>query len=214
MKMHYDRTRADEIASSISHGVGFFFSLAGFVALIGVAKINGDVGVITSCGIYGSTLALMYLASTLYHTFLSPRINYFFRTLDHISIFLLIAGTYTPFLFITLGGSQGWMFLSLIWSLAFAGILFRILFRKTFSKVCLMVYLGMGWLSLFIMNPLMNHLPQQGLAWLLVGGVFYTIGTIFYAWKKLVFHHAIWHLFVIAGSLCHFYCILTYVIPR
>ena len=214
MKTVIAQTRTEELANSITHGFGFFASIVAVAFLIYTSKTSGTYGVTISCAIYGGTLILMYLASTLYHGFVSPRLKYIFRTVDHISIFLLIAGTYTPFLFITLGGNQGWTFLSLIWALAFAGILFRILFRKTFSKVCLAIYLGMGWLSLFIMKPLMISLPEQGLSWLLAGGFFYTMGTVFYAWQKLLFHHTIWHLFVIAGSLCHFYCILQYVIPR
>lgn len=194
--------------NSISHLVGSVFALAGMIFLVVMASIQGDPWKIVSLSIYGTTLLLVYLNSTLYHSF-QGRTKAVFQTFDHLSIYLLIAGTYTPLTLVSLRGGWGWSLFGTIWGLAFLGIGLE-LFSKTRQKILtISIYVIMGWLILIASHPLINSLPTGGLIALLVGGLFYTSGVIFYVSKDKIRHsHGIWHLFVMAGSFCHFLTML------
>ena len=203
----------EEIANSITHGIGAALSIAGLVVLVVFAAMQGDVWHIVSFSIYGSTLILLYLASTLYHSFPQPRVKRIFKIIDHSSIFLLIAGTYTPFMLTSLRGIWGWSLFGVVWGLAITGIVFKSIFISRFKKVSILVYILMGWLCILVVRQMIEHIPYLGLLWLLAGGLCYTLGVIFYAWKSLPYHHAVWHLFVLGGSICHYFSILFYLLP-
>jgi hemolysin III len=203
----------EEIFNSITHGIGALISIAGLVFLIVFSIMYGSLNHIISCTIFGATLVLLYTASTLYHSFHKPNLKHVFKILDHSCIYVLIAGTYTPFLLVTIKGVVGWSMFALVWSLTVIGILFKIFFVHRFKIISTFAYILMGWLVIFAIKPLFQTLPGGGLAWLICGGLAYTLGTIFYAWEKLPFNHAIWHLFVLTGSVCHFCAVMFYVIP-
>jgi hemolysin III len=203
----------EEIFNSITHGIGALISIAGLVFLIVFSIMYGHFNHIISCTIFGSTLVLLYTASTLYHSFQKPNLKHVFKILDHSCIYVLIAGTYTPFLLVTIKGVVGWSMFALVWSLTVIGVLFKIFFVHRFKIISTIAYILMGWLVIFAIKPLFQTLPGGGLAWLICGGLAYTLGTIFYAWEKLPFNHAIWHLFVLTGSVCHFCAVMFYVIP-
>lgn len=202
----------EEIASSITHGIGLLLSIAGFVVLLVFALLRGTAMHILGCSIYGATLVCLYAASTLYHAMLSPRIKRALRIFDHSAIYLLIAGTYTPFLLLYLRGPWGWSLFGVVWGLAFAGIVFKFWFVGHFEYLSTALYLLMGWLVIVAAKPLLTHVPTPTLLWLLAGGVFYTSGVLFYAWKRLPYSHAVWHLFVLAGSVCHYCAVLRTVL--
>jgi hemolysin III len=203
----------EEIVNSITHGAGAVGSIAGLIILIIFSNSSGQTNHIVSCTIFGITLVLLYTASTLYHSFRKPNVKYFFKILDHSCIYVLIAGTYTPFMLITVRGVLGWTIFSVVWSLTVLGIIFKAFFVNRFKIVSTLAYILMGWLIIFAIKPLFQALPEGGITLFIAGGLAYTLGTIFYAWKKLPFNHAIWHLFVLAGSVCHFMTILFYVVP-
>jgi hemolysin III len=203
----------EEIANSITHGAGALGSVAGLVILIIFSSLYGQTSHIVSCTIFGSTLVLLYTASTLYHSFRKPNLKYFFKILDHSCIYVLIAGTYTPFMLIIVRGTLGWTIFSVVWLLTILGIVFKALFVNRFKIVSTLAYILMGWLVIFAVKPLFQALPENGIILFITGGLAYTLGTIFYAWKKLPFNHAIWHLFVLGGSVCHFMAVLFYVVP-
>ncbi len=205
-------TRGEEIANSVSHGIGTALSVAGLAILVVLASLYGDVWQIVSFSIYGASLVLLYLASTLYHSFQNHRIKRIFKVFDHISIYLLIAGTYTPFLLVNMRGPWGWTMFGIIWGLAIAGIVFKILFIHRFRMLSLLIYILMGWLCMITIKQMVESIPTAGLIWLGAGGLFYTLGVLFYVWKKLLYGHFIWHLFVLGGSICHFFAILFYVL--
>jgi hemolysin III len=197
------QTLGEEIANAVSHGIGLLailaatpFLLAAAAAVLGVALFAGSA-------------ALLYLASTLYHA-LPVRRKAFFRMVDHLAIFCLIAGTYTPFALGPLRGSFGWTIFAVAWLLAFIGVIFKVFARYRFPYVSTAMYIGMGWLAVFLIRPLATHLPLTGLLWIVAGGVAYTAGTLFYHWEKMRYSHLIWHLFVLAGTACHFIAILRY----
>ncbi len=204
---------AEEVANSITHGLGALLSVAGLTLLVTYASYQHDPWRIVSFSIYGSTLILLFLASTLYHSFQHPALKRIFKTLDHCSIYLLIAGTYTPFLLVSIRGVMGWTLFAVIWLLAISGIAFKIIYGNRFRKLSVATYLAMGWLVLLASKELAESLSDGGIIWLVAGGLTYTLGVVFYLWKKLPFNHAIWHLFVLAGSICHFFSILFYVLP-
>lgn len=206
------RLSAEELANSLTHGVGLALSVAGFIVLVVLAALRGSAWRIVSCVVYGSTLICLYTASTLYHGIRSRRLKRVFKICDHSAIYLLIAGTYTPFLLVNLRGSWGWSLFAVIWGLAMAGILFKVWFVEHFSIVSTAVYVVMGWLALVAVKPMLLSVPHSGLLWLLAGGVLYTVGVVFYAWKKVPYNHAIWHGFVLAGSTCHYFAVLCSVI--
>ncbi len=203
----------EEIANGITHGLGAGLSVAGLTLLVVLAALYGDVWRVVSFSIYGSTLIILYLASTLYHSFQHPRVKRVFRIIDHASIYLLIAGTYTPFLLVSMRGAWGWTLLVVIWGLALLGIGFKVLFTHHFQKLSTLAYVLMGWLCVIALKEALVSIPPGGLIWLAVGGVVYTVGVVFYVWKKLPYNHAIWHLFVLGGSMCHYFAILFYLLP-
>jgi hemolysin III len=202
-------TIGEEIASSITHGIGAALSIAALVILVVLAAKQGDAWRIVSFSVYGTTLILLYLASTLYHAIQHRGAKKVFRILDHSSIFLLIAGTYTPFLLVSLRGRWGWSLFGVIWALAITGIVFKAIFIHRMKKLSVVIYILMGWLILIALKPMLANIPKAGLWWLAGGGLAYTGGVVFYAMKSVKFAHAVWHLFVLAGSICHFFAILA-----
>ena len=203
----------EEVANSIIHGIGAGLGIAALAILVTSAGLHGDAWRVVSFSIYGSTLILLYLASTFYHSIQSPRAKKTFRVLDHSAIFLLIAGTYTPFTLVNLRGAWGWTLFGLVWGLAIGGIILKVFFVGRFRILSVCLYIGMGWLVLIAFKPLLSVIPVNGIIWLGIGGLAYTFGVIFYAFKQIPFNHAIWHLFVLAGSVCHFFSIFFYVLP-
>ena len=203
----------EETFNSITHGIGALTSIAGLVLLIVFSSIYGSTSHIISCTIFGVTLVLLYTASTLYHSFQKPNIKQFFKILDHSCSYVLIAGTYTPFMLVTLRGFLGWTIFAAVWFMALAGILFKVFFVHRFQIISTIAYVAMGWIIVLAIKPLFQTLQSGGIIWLICGGLAYTLGVIFYAWKKLPFNHAIWHLFVLTGSTCHFFAVLFYVVP-
>ena len=204
---------AEERINALTHGIGTALAVTGLVLLIVFAVMYGDIWHVVSFSIYGSTLVLMYLVSTLYHTLRNRKAKDILKVLDHSAIYLLIAGTYTPFTLITLHGRLGWTLFGVVWGLAAAGIVFKIFFVKRFRILSTILYLLMGWLVISVVKPLVAGIPGPGLAWLVAGGLMYSSGTVFYIRKKKAFNHAIWHVFVMAGSVCHFLAVLLYVLP-
>lgn len=205
---------AEERVNSLTHGVGALLSLAGLAVLVTFSALNGTVWHVVSGAIFGATLVLLYTASTLYHAMRTERWKGVFQKLDHAAIFLLIAGTYTPFLLVSLRGPWGWSLLGVIWGLGSLGAAAKLLrFSERFEILSTLIYVAMGWLILIAIRPLMAAVPFGGLALLMGGGVFYTVGTVFYLWHRLPYHHAVWHLFVLGGSACHFFSVLIYLVP-
>ena len=197
--------------NSITHLVGTVLALAGLVVLVVVAARQGDPWKIVSFSLYGATLFLLYGASTLYHS-LRGRAKTIFRRLDHLAIYLLIAGTYTPFMLVTLRGGWGWSLFGVVWGLAMVGMALEFLPRRRARVLSVVIYFLMGWLVLVALRPLWNALPFMGLVWLVAGGLFYTVGAVFYGLDERLRHaHGIWHLFVLAGSASHYFAILYYV---
>jgi hemolysin III len=206
-------TVAEEIAHAVTHGLGALLSACGLVALVVLASLRGDAWHVIGCAVYGTTLVLLYAASTLYHAIPSPRAKSMFQRLDHAAIFLLIAGTYTPFTLVSLRGAWGWTLLSLVWGLALLGIVLQASRATRSTRLSVPLHLVMGWLVVIAIEPLARSVHADGLALLLAGGIAYTLGVVFFAWRRLPFNHAVWHVFVMAGSACHFSCVIGYVIP-
>ena len=198
----------EEIFNSITHGIGTLISIAALTILIVFAAFKGNVWHVVSFTIFGSTMVLLYLSSTLYHSFTKLKVKNLFARFDHAAIFLLIAGTYTPFVLTILRGPLGWTLFGIIWSLAIAGVIIRSIFLTRFHKVMVGIYLAMGWLFLIAIIPMVKNLPGISLAFLFIGGASYSLGVIFYSWRKLKYGHGIWHLFVLAGSIMHFFSVL------
>ncbi|NTV45864.1 MAG: hemolysin III family protein [Chlorobiales bacterium] len=199
----------EEIANSLTHGAGVALSIVGFISLISQPGTTDDMWRIIAFSIYGSALVLLYLASTLYHSVQKPALKYFFRVIDHASIYLLIAGTYTPFLLVSMRNTWGWTLFILIWAIAILGVCFTTIFIRRFRKLSVATYVIMGWLAVLSLHELLTSIPSIGIVWLAVGGIVYTLGVVFYMWHKLPYHHAIWHIFVLAGSACHYLAICT-----
>jgi hemolysin III len=204
----------EEVANSITHGVGLALSVIGLAVLIVFACLYGSALHIASCSVYGVTLVMLYTASTLYHSFRSPRIKHIFKIIDHCAIYLLIAGTYTPFTLVMLRGGWGWSLFGIIWMLTFVGIIFKLFFVNKFQIISTIIYVLMGWLAVVAIKPMVQMIPVGCLLWLVAGGLFYTVGVLFFAWHKIPYNHAIWHVFVVAGSVCHFFAVMLYVLPR
>ena len=203
-----------QIADTLTPAVGFFLSIPGLVALIAHACSKGNVWHIVSFTIYGLSLVISYAAFSLYHIFkFHERRGKVFKILDHSTIFLLIAGTYTPFDLVFLRGNWGWTLFATVWIMTVLGVFFKIFFVNRFKILAPLIYLFMGWLIIFDIKPAVELIPNAGFHLLLAGGLFYSLGLIFYAWKRLLFHHAIWHLFVLAGSACHYFAIYYHLIP-
>jgi hemolysin III len=201
----------EEVAHALTHGLGLVASIGGLVTLVVAAWLRGDAWHIVGVSIFGTTLVLLYAASTLYHGTRSPRVKRLFQRFDHAAIFLLIAGTYTPFTLVSLRGGWGWTLLAIVWGLAILGILLEVAGHS--RRISVALHLAMGWLLLIAIEPLARSMHPDGLLLLALGGMAYTLGVVFYAWQRLPYNHAVWHLFVMAGSACHFACVLGYVIP-
>lgn len=198
----------EEFANSITHGFGILFSIVAISLLVTFSILKGSSIYIVSCSIFGASILLLYTFSTLYHAFQEEKIKSWLRTFDHIGIYFLIAGTYTPFLLLAVGGTLGWIYFGVIWGLTLVGTIFKIFFTNRFKRFSLMLYLGMGWMAVFLVKPLMLALDNTSLGMIVVGGIAYTLGTIFYSRPQMRFAHTIWHLFVLAGTVCHFIAIL------
>ncbi|GAA4827895.1 PAQR family membrane homeostasis protein TrhA [Algivirga pacifica] len=205
-------TPREEVANAITHGMGVVLSIVGLLALLYREDPDFHSLKTASFSIFGGSMIVLYLASTCYHAFFrNPRLYRFFQLMDHSAIYVLIAGTYTPFSLVALKGEQGVVMFFSIWALAVLGVIFKLFFIGKFKKLSLMMYLGMGWLGMAYYNELMTALELEGFSLILIGGLFYTLGTIFYIWEKLPFNHAIWHLFVMGGSASLYFCIYFYV---
>ena len=204
---------AEEIAHTVTHGVGILLSIGALVVLVVFSALYGDAWHITSSSIYGATLILLYAASTLYHGISHPRAKPVLRQLDHAAIFLLIAGTYTPFTLVSLRGPWGWTLFGLVWGIALIGVWLELLGPARLRRGSMVLYLGLGWLVVVAIKPMLSAVEPGGLWLLVLGGLSYTVGAIFYAWDRLSFNHAIWHLFVLLGSILHFFSVFFYVLP-
>lgn len=204
-------TAREEAANVATHAAGLLASIVGVVVLVYLGAVRGEVLHVASAGLYGATLVALYAASTLYHAFRRPGVKRVLRVLDHCAIYLLIAGTYTPFVLVGLGGRWGWVLFCVIWAMAAAGIVFKVFATGRFAVVSTAAYVAMGWLGVVAIGPLVRALPGVALVWLLAGGVAYTAGTFFYH-RKVPYSHALWHVFVLLGSVCHFVAIGLYVL--
>ncbi|MDD4143845.1 MAG: hemolysin III family protein [Prolixibacteraceae bacterium] len=201
-------TLGEEIFNGITHGIGVLLSIAGLVILVYFAAIKGDTWHIVSYSIFGSSLVLLYLSSTLYHSITNIKIKNLFARFDHSAIFLLIAGTYTPFVLTTIRGPLGWTLFGIVWGLAATGIVIRSVYLTRFRKLMVGLYLAMGWMFIIAIVPLLRNLPIISTVFLFAGGLSYSLGVIFYLWRDLKYAHGIWHLFVLAGSITHFFSVL------
>lgn len=201
----------EEIANSITHGIGLLLSIVGLVVLIVYSVLQGNIWKIISFTIYGSSLVILYTASTLYHSFPWDKVKRVFQLIDHSAIYFLIAGTYTPFVLVTLRGVWGWTIFGIVWGLAIIGLLYKIMFKTKYEVLSTIFYLLMGWIASVAFVPLYHNLPLKGLIGLIVGGLFYSFGIIFFACKKIPFNHTIWHIFVLGGSISHYFTVLLFV---
>ena len=200
----------EELANSISHGLGLLLAIVSLIVLLLSASRMGSRNFFVGVSVFGGTMVLLYLASTLYHSLTHQRAKHCFRLLDHSAIFLLIAGTYTPFAVGVLRGPWGWTLLTIVWILAALGIALKAIFGTNHSWISIVLYILMGWLAVVAVKPIFLLVPLPGILWILVGGIFYTSGLAFFAAPRLRYAHFIWHLFVMAGSTCHFFAVLWY----
>ncbi|MGH7552632.1 MAG: PAQR family membrane homeostasis protein TrhA [Longimicrobiales bacterium] len=203
------QAEGEEIANSLTHAAGLIASIAGTAILIVLSALNGTARHIVGSAIFGATLVLLYTASTLYHSVRSQRVKARLRVMDHCAIYLLIAGTYTPFTLVGLRGGWGWSLFGVVWGLAVAGLVFKLFTTGRFARLSTAVYLAMGWLGLIAAVPLAQRLSPVTLAWLVAGGIAYTAGTPFYHNRRIRYAHAVWHVFVLAGSVCHAIAVAT-----
>ncbi len=203
----------EEIANSLTHGLGIIFSITGMVVLMVSTSGSGDFWRIVSCAVFGIALILLYTTSTLYHGIQVPNVKSLMRILDHSAIFLLIAGTYTPFTLVNLRGPWGWSLFGVIWGIALLGIIFQMTLLRKWVGISVALYVLMGWAIVVAIKQLLAAVAPSGLILLLAGGLAYTCGVVFYVWRKLPYHHAIWHLFVLAGSAFHYFAVLFYAKP-
>ena len=201
----------EELACALTHGAGLVASASGATLLIVLATLRGDIWTVVSSAIFGATLVLLYTASTLFHAARSPRLRARLQIFDHCAIYLLIAGTYTPFTLLGLRGGFGWGLFSVAWVLAVAGVIFKLFYTGRFPRLSTALYLGMGWMSLVAAKPMIEAFSASTLAWIVAGGLAYTGGTFFYHSRRIPYAHAIWHLFVIAGSVCHYFAVLQQI---
>lgn len=202
----------EEIASSVSHGLGVILSIVGLCVLVAVASLAGSVRSVVSCSVFGACLVMLYTSSTLYHAIPLVKAKRVLRILDHSSIYLLIAGTYTPFALLALGGSLGWTLFGAIWTLALAGVVTTAVTHTSSCRAFkITLSLLMGWIVVAVIKPMLVALQSSGFTLLLLGGIIYTAGLAFYGWRRLPYNHFIWHLFVLGGSILHFFTILLFV---
>lgn len=205
--------RNERLANVATHALGLGLSSGGAVALIVASIWRGSVWHIVGSSIFAASLILLYSSSTLYHVFTTPRVRRVFRALDHSAIYVLIAGTYTPFTLVSLRGGWGWSLFGVLWGLALCGVVLKIFAVGRFPTLSTTVYILMGWMGVIALKPLLAAVSLPGLLWLLAGGVLYTGGVIFYLAKRLPYNHAVWHLFVLGGSVCHYGAVFFYVLP-
>ncbi|MHA6529295.1 PAQR family membrane homeostasis protein TrhA [Paenibacillus sp. BAC0078] len=206
-------SRKEEVANAITHGIGALLSVAALVLLVVYAAQSGTAWHVVSFSVYGATMLLLYINSTLVHSLRDGRAKDFFEFMDHSSIYLFIAGTYTPFLLVAIRGTLGWTLFGVVWGIAVFGVFFKAFFVKRFLFMSTIFYIAMGWLIVIAWNPLSAVMADGGMNLLLAGGLLYTLGTVFYVWRGFPYHHAIWHLFVLGGSIVHFFAVLLYVLP-
>lgn len=206
------RQQREERASALTHGVGATAALVAGVVLVTLAALHGDGWQLASAIVFSISLVLLYLASTLYHSFQQPVIKRRLKVFDHCAIYLLIAGTYTPFTLVGLRGTVGWSLFAAIWTLALAGVVFKLFFTGRFRKLSTLIYVAMGWLVLVAIKPVLGALDAWTFGWLVAGGLFYTLGTVFYHRESIPYAHAIWHVFCIAGSVCHYLAVMAQVV--
>lgn len=206
-------TKKEEIANAITHGIGVLLSIIALVFLIRYSVDKGAMWHVVSFIIYGVSMLVLYLSSTLLHSFPEGKVKDILEVLDHSSIYLFIAGSYTPFLFVIVKGTLGWTLFGIVWGMAVCGIVFKMFFVKKFLFLSTLLYILMGWLIVLAWEPLTSVLSGGGLSLLVWGGILYTVGCVFYVWRGFPFHHAVWHLFVLAGSMLHFFSVFWYVLP-
>ena len=204
---------AEERINISSHAFGLLLSIAALALLVTHATASGDVWHIVSFSIFGSSLIILFAASTIYHSARDPGLRARLRVVDHASIYVLIAGTYTPFTLVTLNGSVGWTIFAITWGMALSGIVLKLFFTGRYQLVSTLMYVFMGWIIVFAISPLIDNLHPDGLSWLVAGGIAYTVGAILYGIKKIKFNHAIFHIFVLFGAFCHFMAVYFYVLP-
>jgi len=202
----------EEVANSVTHAAGALLAAAGVAVLVTLAALRGTAWHVVGCSVFGGSLVLLYLASTLYHAIPAPRAQRALRALDHAGILFLIAGTYTPFTLVTLRGPWGWSLFGVVWGLALLGVALELLAPRR-RVLAVALYLVMGWAVVIAFRPLAAGLASGGVRLLVLGGVAYTLGVVFYAWRRLPYHHALWHGFVLCGSAAHFFAVLLYVVP-
>ena len=205
-------TLGEEIFNSVSHGVGTLLEIGGMVVLIVFSAIYADAWAVVSASIYGATLTILYAMSTLYHSLTNNKAKKFFRIMDHNSIFLLIAGTYTPFTLVALRGGLGWTLFGIVWGATVLGVIFNSINLEKYKKISLVCYIAMGWVIIMAIKPMIAALPIVSLIFLVLGGICYTGGVVFYAIKKIRYFHSVWHLFVLAGSILHYFSVLFMII--
>ncbi|MEO5860702.1 MAG: hemolysin III family protein [Pyrinomonadaceae bacterium] len=203
----------EEFANTITHGLGLVLSVAGFAALVILASLRGDPVLIAACVVYGLSLIVLYTASTIYHGTTSPTLKHKLQLVDHCCIYLLIAGSYTPFGIVILNGTRGQSLFALIWTFAVAGIIAKLIMKHRFPAVSVVSYVIMGWLGVFAVQPMLETLGIQAVILAVAGGFSYTLGVVFFAWPRIRHHHAIFHVFVLAGSILHYAAVILYVVP-
>ena len=205
-------SKEEEISNSITHGIGVILSIAALVVLIVFASLYGNVWHVVSFTLFGATMLLLYTSSTLLHALKPGRAKDFFEIMDHSSIYFFIAGSYTPFLLVAVQSATGWTLFGIVWGLAIAGTIFKAFFVKKFLFTSTFLYVVMGWLIVFVWNDLVADIHPTSLILLIIGGLLYTVGAIFYIWKLFKHHHAVWHIFVLSATVCHFFAVL-YLLP-
>lgn len=202
-------TKEEEIVHAITHGIGAVFSIAALIILTVMAAMHGNAWHIVSFTLFGSTMLILYVSSTIVHALPEGRWKRVFEIFDHSSIYFFIAGTYTPFLFLAVKGAIGWTLFGIVWGLALIGTVFKCFFVNRFLYTSTMIYVVMGWLIVFAWKPLVSALSQEGVVYLVSGGILYTVGAVFYVWRGFKFHHAVWHVFVLGGSVAHFFAVFV-----
>lgn len=206
-------TKKEEVFNAITHGIGVLLSIVALVFLIIYSAQQGSVSLMVISIIYGISMLLLYVASTLVHSFPEGRAKDLFEIFDHSAIYIFIAGTYTPIMLLVIKGTLGWSLLGVVWGVAVIGVIFKAFFVKKFLYLSTVLYIAMGWLIVLAWGPLTTTMPAAGIQLLIAGGLLYTFGAIFYVWRGFPYHHAVWHLFVLAGSVAHFFVVLFYIIP-
>lgn len=202
-------TKEEEIVHAITHGIGAVFSIAALVILTAMAAMYGNAWHVVSFTLFGSTMLILYLSSTIVHALPKGRWKRLFEIFDHSAIYFFIAGTYTPFLFLAVRGAIGWTLFGIVWGLALLGTVFKCFFVNRFLYTSTIIYIIMGWLIVFAWKPLVSNLSPNGVLYLVIGGILYTVGAVFYVWRGFKFHHAVWHLFVLGGSVAHFLAVFV-----